>query len=114
MPKAQNVLESLINGEADGEEDTLKLMEGKTRCLKNEMSKYLSVSRETFPRRRRVLAMQSINNTITLISTKRVDGHTCAFIEQISALVPRDWEDRHYWVRVFELPVKLNACYCVK
>ncbi|KAI8091716.1 hypothetical protein BDF21DRAFT_332324 [Thamnidium elegans] len=59
----------------DGEhtqEVTLKLMEGTSRCLKNEMSKYLLASWETFGRRR-VLAIQSINNTITLISTKRVE-----------------------------------------
>ncbi|RCH80586.1 hypothetical protein CU098_007407 [Rhizopus stolonifer] len=71
------------------------------------MTKYQSASWSTFGDRK-VLAVQSTNNTITLLSTKRVDGNKWAFIEQRSALIPRDWEDRLYWVKVIELLLKLN------
>ncbi|KAL7316928.1 hypothetical protein PS15m_003352 [Mucor circinelloides] len=101
------------SGEADGEhteEDTLKLMEATSRCLKNEMAKYLSASWDTFGARK-VLALQSINNTITLLATKRVDGNKWAFIEQRSALIPRDWEDRLHWIKVMELLLKLNDLF---
>lgn len=81
-----------------------------SRCLKNEMTKYQSASWSTFGDRK-VLAVQSTNNTITLLSTKRVDGNKWAFIEQRSALIPRDWEDRLYWVKVIELLLKLNVSF---
>ncbi|KAG0930809.1 hypothetical protein G6F57_011483 [Rhizopus arrhizus] len=98
------------SGEVDGEhteEDTLKLMEATSRCLKNEMGRYQSSSWLTFGARK-VLVIQAINNTITLLSTKRVEGNKWAFIEQRSALIPRDWEDRMYWIKVVELLMKLN------
>lgn len=66
-------------------------MEATSRCLKNEMGRYQSSSWLTFGARK-VLAIQAINNTITLLSTKRVEGNKWAFIEQRSALIPRDWE----------------------
>lgn len=37
-----------------------------------------------------------------------MEGNKWAFIEQRSALIPRDWEDRMYWVKVVELLMKLN------
>lgn len=72
------------------------------------MAKYLPASWDTFGARK-VLALQSINNTITLLATKRVDGNKWAFIEQRSALIPRDWEDRLHWIKVMELLLKLNV-----
>jgi hypothetical protein len=81
-------------------------MEATSRCLKNEMGRYQSSSWLTFGARK-VLAIQAINNTITLLSTKRVEGNKWAFIEQRSALIPRDWEDRMYWIKVVELLMKL-------
>ncbi|KAI8887113.1 hypothetical protein K501DRAFT_212480, partial [Backusella circina FSU 941] len=98
------------SGEIDGEhteEDTLKLMEATSRCLKNEMSQYLSASWETFGDRK-VLAVQSVSNTITLLSTKRVDENKWCFVEQRSAIIPRDWNDRYHWVKVMELLIKLK------
>jgi hypothetical protein len=83
-------------------------MEATSRCMKNETSRYQSASWETFDQRK-VLAIQVINNTITLLSTKRVEGNKWAFIEQRSALVPRDSDDRLYWVKVIELLLKLNV-----
>lgn len=90
------------------EEDTLKLMEATSRCLKNEMGRYHSSSWSTFGDRK-VLAIQVVNSTITLLSTKRVEGNKWAFIEQRSASIPRDWEDRMYWTKVIELLMKLNV-----
>lgn len=36
-------------------------------------------------------------------------GNKWAFIEQRSALIPRDWEDRLYWVKVIELLFKTKS-----
>ncbi|KAG2207545.1 hypothetical protein INT47_004295 [Mucor saturninus] len=71
------------------EEDTLKLTEATSRCLKHEMSKYLSASWKTFGKRQ-VLAVQCVNNTITLMCSKRVEGNKWCFVEQRSTIVPRD------------------------
>ncbi|KAI8646408.1 hypothetical protein BD408DRAFT_336910 [Parasitella parasitica] len=101
------------SGEVDGEhteEDTLKLMKATSRCLKNEMGRYQSSSWLTFGARK-VLAIQSINNTIILLSAKRVEGNKLAFIEQRSALIPRNWEGITYWVKVVELFMKLNVSF---
>ncbi|KAL7335263.1 hypothetical protein PS15p_200760 [Mucor circinelloides] len=99
--------------EVDGEhteEDTLNLMEATSRCLKNEMGRYQSSSWNTFGARK-VLAIQAINNTITLLSTKRVEGNKWTFVEQRSVLISRDWEDSIYWVKVVELLMKLNVSF---
>lgn len=96
------------SGEVDGdhtEEDTLKLMEATSRCLKSEMGRYQSSSWSTFGDRK-VLAIQVVNSTITLLATKRVEGNKWAFIEQRSASIPRDQEDRMYWTKVIELLMK--------
>ncbi|KAI9262879.1 hypothetical protein EDC94DRAFT_659184 [Helicostylum pulchrum] len=101
----RSVMEYL--GEHD-EEGTLKLLEATSRCLTNEMGRYQSSSWLTFGVGK-VLATQVINNAIMLLSTKRVEGNKWAFIEQRSALIPRDWEDSMYWVKVVELLMKLNC-----
>jgi hypothetical protein len=82
-------------------------MEATSRCLKNEMAKYQSASWVTFGERK-VLAVHCLNNTITQLATKRVDGGRWAFIEQRSAIIPPDWEDCFYWVKVMELLLKLK------
>ncbi|KAI8373758.1 hypothetical protein BD560DRAFT_434116 [Blakeslea trispora] len=71
------------------------------------MGRYQSSSWLTFGARK-VLAIQAINNTITSLSTRRVEDNKWAFIEQRTALVPRDWEDRMYWIKVVELLMKLS------
>ncbi|KAI9476435.1 MAG: hypothetical protein EXX96DRAFT_596510 [Benjaminiella poitrasii] len=91
------------SGEVDGEhneEDTLKLMEATSCCLKNEMGRYQSSSWLTFG--------ALINNTITLLSTKRVEGNKWAFIEQRLTFILLDWEDSMYWIKVVDLLMKLN------
>ncbi|CAO3702389.1 unnamed protein product [Rhizopus stolonifer] len=98
------------SGEVDSEhteEDTLKLMEATSRCLKHEMSRYLSASWRTFGKRQ-VLAIQCVNNTITLMCSKRVEENKWCFIEQRSTIVPRDWNDRFFWVKVMEFMLKLK------
>lgn len=85
-------------------------MEATSRCLKNEMGRYQSSSWNTFGARK-VLAIQAINNTITLLSTKRVEGNKWTFVEQRSVLISRDWEDSIYWVKVVELLMKLNVSF---
>lgn len=87
-------------------------MEATSRCLKNKMGRYKSLSWQTFDLRK-VLAIQAVNNTITLLSTKRVEGSKWAFVEQRSALIPRDWEDRIYWMKFDELLMKLNVSFFV-
>lgn len=77
------------------------------------MSNYKSASWTTFGKRR-VLAIQSVNNTITLLSTKRVDENKWCFMEQRTAIVPRDWEDRTYWIKVIELLLKLHVSFLLK
>lgn len=83
-------------------------MEATSRCIKNEMGRYQSSPWLTFGARK-VLAIQAINNTITLLSTKRVEDNKWAFIEQRSDLIPRGWEDRIYWTKVVELLMKLSV-----
>lgn len=94
------------------QEDMLKLMGVTSRCLKNEMSKVLSASWTTFGRRK-VLTVQCINNTMTLLCTKRVEENKWCFVEQRSAIVPRDWEDRYYWIKVLELLLKFKVSFCL-
>jgi len=88
------------------EEDTLKLMECTSKCLKSEMNQYRSSSWTTFGKRK-VLAIQCINNKVTLLSTSLVENKWC-FVQQRSAIIPRDWEDRIYWIKVLELLLKLK------
>ncbi|KAI9252121.1 hypothetical protein BY458DRAFT_443929 [Sporodiniella umbellata] len=98
------------SGETDGEhsaEDTLKLMEATSRCLKHEMSRYPSASWKTFGKRQ-VLAVQCVNNTITLMCSKRVEENKWCFVEQRSTVVPRNWNDRFFWIKVMEFLLKLK------
>ncbi|OBZ80126.1 hypothetical protein A0J61_11825, partial [Choanephora cucurbitarum] len=89
-------------------EDILKLMEATIRCLKHAMSRrYLSTSWKTFEKRQ-VLAVQCVNNTITLMCSKRVEENKGCFIEQRSTIVPRDWSNRFFWVKVMEILLKLK------
>lgn len=81
--------------------------------MKNEMSRYLSASWETFGKRK-VLAIQCVNNTITLMCSKRVDNNKWAIVEQRSAAIPRDRDDRFYWIKVIELLVKLNVNFLLE
>ncbi|KAI8880313.1 hypothetical protein K501DRAFT_296537 [Backusella circina FSU 941] len=72
--------------EIDGEhteEDTLKLMEGTRRCLKNEMNEYFSASWTAFEKRK-VLAIQ-------------FEGNKWCFIEQ-----------KYHWIKVMELLLKFK------
>ncbi|KAI9491056.1 hypothetical protein BDB00DRAFT_767810, partial [Zychaea mexicana] len=97
--------------EEDGtytDEDTLKLMEYTSNCLKNEMSQYPYASWTTF-RRRRIFAVQSIGNKLTLLSTSRMEVGKWCFVEIRSAIVPRDWEDRLYLNHLMELLMKLKV-----
>ncbi|KAI8078734.1 uncharacterized protein BX664DRAFT_389125 [Halteromyces radiatus] len=87
------------SGEQDGnhtEEDTLKLMEYTSNCLKNEMNQYQYASWTTFGRRR-----------IFACAIRMGIGKWC-FVEILSAIVPRDWEDRYYLNRLMELLMKLK------
>ncbi|KAI9266559.1 hypothetical protein BDA99DRAFT_436404 [Phascolomyces articulosus] len=98
------------SGEEDGnhtEEDTLKLMEYTSNCLKNEINQYQYASWTTFGRRR-IFAVQCIGNKLTLLSTSRMGIGKWCFVEIRSAIVPRDWEDRYYLNRVMELLMKLK------
>ncbi|KAI7889072.1 uncharacterized protein EV154DRAFT_515725 [Mucor mucedo] len=98
------------SGEEDGnhtEEDTLKLMEYTSNCLKNEIHQYQYASWTTFGRRC-IFAIQCIGNKLTLLSTSRMGIGKWCFVEIRSAIVPRDWEDRYYLNRVMELLMKLK------
>ncbi|KAI9243763.1 hypothetical protein BY458DRAFT_448114, partial [Sporodiniella umbellata] len=89
------------------EEDTLKLMEYTSNCLKNEINQYQYASWATFGRRR-MLAVQCIGSKLTLLSTSRIGTGKWCFVEVRSAIVPRDWEDRYYLNRLMELLMKLK------
>lgn len=98
------------SGEVDGEhteEDTLKLMEYTSNCLKNELNQYPSASWTTFGRRR-MFAIQSIGSKLTLLSTSRLGIRKWCFVEIRSAIVPRGWEDRYYFNQLMELLVKFK------
>ncbi|CEP10643.1 hypothetical protein [Parasitella parasitica] len=95
------------SGRWRAEEDTLKLMEATSCCLKHEMSRYLSAYWKTFGQRQ-VLAVQCVKNTITLMCSKKVEENKWCFAEQRPTIVPRDWIDRFFWVKVMEFLLKLK------
>ncbi|CAO3637994.1 unnamed protein product [Cunninghamella blakesleeana] len=97
------------SGNEDGDhtvEDSLKLLECTSKCLQLEMMNYRSASFDTF-KKRCIIGIQVIGNKITLTSTKLGDN-TYYYVEQRSALVPRNWEDRKYWIRLLEFLLKLK------
>ncbi|CAO3595813.1 unnamed protein product [Absidia cylindrospora] len=97
------------SGDMDGdhtEEDSLKLLECTSKCLQLEMMNYRLASIETF-KKRRIISIQSIGNKITMTATALGDG-VYYYIEQRSTIVPRDWEDKVYWIKVMEFLLKLK------
>ncbi|ORZ05638.1 hypothetical protein BCR42DRAFT_300841, partial [Absidia repens] len=89
------------------EEDTLKLMECTSRCLKHEMHQYHQASWTTFGQRQ-LFTVHSIGNKLTLLSTRRLTDDQWCFVEVRSAIVPRLWDDRYYFFRVMELLLTLE------
>jgi hypothetical protein len=85
-------------------EDTLKLIECTTKYLKAGMGKYGKVSFNTY-KKRRSFGLQYINNKATLTSTYLL----IASLEQRSTIIPTNWHERRYWVKVFELVLKLKV-----
>lgn len=83
-------------------------MECSRHCLKAEMDNLLFASWDTFTRRQ-VLSIQCVSDKITLLSTKRLSTGKWCLIEVRSAVIPRDWQRRNSWVRVFDLLFKLQV-----
>ncbi|KAI8147039.1 hypothetical protein BJV82DRAFT_374546 [Fennellomyces sp. T-0311] len=78
-----------------------QVMECSHHCLKVEMKKRQSASWSTFMRRR-VLTIQCVVDKITLMSTSILPSGKWSFVEVRSAKVPRDYENRFTWKKVFE------------
>lgn len=74
-------------------------------CLKQEMNKYGDASFETMLKRK-MFCLQFIENKITLLSIR--DGKWACVTER-SAVVPRNYDDRRYWLQVMELIMKLKV-----
>ncbi|KAI8393413.1 uncharacterized protein BYT42DRAFT_479218, partial [Radiomyces spectabilis] len=88
------------------QEDVLILLECTSAYLESDMIEFPNASLTTF-KRRQVLAIQAIDNKITLLESK-FDGKVFTCVEIRSALVPTDWAGRFQWIRVFELLIKLK------
>ncbi|KAG2210454.1 hypothetical protein INT47_002396 [Mucor saturninus] len=72
------------------------------------MNKYGDASFETILKRK-MLCLQFIENKITLLSMKFLRDGKWACATERSAVVPRNWDDRRYWLQVMELIMKLKS-----
>ncbi|CAO3588665.1 unnamed protein product [Absidia cylindrospora] len=66
------------------------------------MMNYRLSSMTTF-KKRQFIGIQSISNKITGLG-----DDIYYYTEQRSAIVPRDWADRKYWIKLMELLLKLK------
>ncbi|KAI9029616.1 hypothetical protein CLU79DRAFT_735019 [Phycomyces nitens] len=89
------------------EEDTLKLIECTTNCLIYEMNQYRSASWTTFGRRK-MIAVQSIKDKVTLLSSSKIGHNRWSFVEQRSTVIPRNWNDKWHIVKLVELLLVLQ------
>ncbi|ORX43468.1 hypothetical protein DM01DRAFT_358323 [Hesseltinella vesiculosa] len=87
-------------------EDTLKLLEIASLCLQTEKGRYQQVSHHTFAKRR-IFALQFVENKLTLLSAFVASNDLWACLWERSALVPRKWDERKYWVSAIELLARL-------
>lgn len=110
---AKDSLERVLiesSGESDEKhsiEDTVKLMECGAKCLREEMNQYRQASYSTFLKRR-VFCVQYIGNKLSLLSVGIVSEKQWICISERSSIIPRNYEQRQYWLPVFELLAKLK------
>jgi hypothetical protein len=74
------------------------------------MAKYFTASMNTFANRR-VFAIHQDNDKIVLTSTSLRAQVIWSYSLIRSATIPRTWEKRSQWVKVFELVFKLHVKY---
>lgn len=84
------------------EEDTLKLIECMSLCLHEEKGRYQQASVKTFGRRR-VFGIQYVGDKLSLLSTRILAAGPWACLWERSAIIPRNWNQRKYWLQAFEL-----------
>ncbi|KAG0189085.1 hypothetical protein DFQ28_003906 [Apophysomyces sp. BC1034] len=99
------------SGEEDDDhtvEDTLKIVECSIQCLKMDMANHKYASFETF-RKRRVLGLQYIGDKLSLLSTGVLNKKEWSCVLERSAIIPRTWRERKYWIKVFELLLRMNT-----
>lgn len=85
----------------------MKLLECSIRSLKAEAEKMKFASLETFKKRRFFSCLYS-KDKLTMVSTFLVDKNRWGFVFVREAIIPRSWECRYDWLKVFEL------MYCLK
>ncbi|CAO3624206.1 unnamed protein product [Mucor fragilis] len=98
------------SGEADGDhsvEDTVKLIECASKCLRAEMNACRQASFTTFLARR-VLCVHYIGNKLSLLSVGLLNKHKYFCVSVRSAIIPRTFAQRDYWLPAFELLVKMK------
>ncbi|KAG1466694.1 hypothetical protein G6F46_000880 [Rhizopus delemar] len=83
-------------------EDTLKLLEYTSICIREEKSRYQQPSYNTFAKRK-LFGLQFVNYKLTLLSTFVVADNRWACVWERSTLIPHRWSERKYWFQVFEL-----------
>ncbi|KAI9492798.1 hypothetical protein BDB00DRAFT_764871 [Zychaea mexicana] len=89
-------------------EDTLKIVECSIQCLKMDMISNKLASISTF-QKRQVLGLHYVGDKLSLTSTKLLNNGRYSHVLLRSAVIPRTWHDRHNWIKVFELVVKMNT-----
>ncbi|KAI7888701.1 uncharacterized protein EV154DRAFT_304183 [Mucor mucedo] len=104
---ADNTESMLI--ESSGEEndehrkgDTIKLLECSIRALKMEMEKMKSSSFTTY-KKRKFISYLYARDKLTMLVTSVVDKDHWGFVHVRDALIPRTWETRLRWLKLFDL-----------
>lgn len=77
------------------------------------MIKHGEASFETLLKRK-MLCLQFIENKITLLSMKVFEDGKWACMTERSAVMPRKWDDRRYWLPVMELIMMLKVRILLK
>lgn len=77
-------------------------------CLKLEMLRYKYASFETM-KKRQIYGLHLIENKVTLTSTNIINKKKWGFLEIRSAIIPKQWNDRKLFIKIFELLLALKV-----
>jgi hypothetical protein len=90
------------NNEEHKKEDSIKLLECSIRSLKLEMQKKKPVSFSTY-QKRKFFSYLFANYKLTMLTTSASDPDHWRFVYVREARIPRTWDTRFRWLKVFEL-----------
>ncbi|CEP19901.1 hypothetical protein [Parasitella parasitica] len=82
--------------------DTVKLLECSIRALKMEMEKMKSISFATY-KKRQFPSYLYAHDKLTMLVTSVMDKDHWGFVYVRDALIPRTWDTRFRWLKLFDL-----------